>query len=91
MPSDAIETGYLATIATKIGPINGEEVDYDVLHGRDPARDIADYVGSEDDVGMVALATRGLSGSARIVHGSTAFELAHRATVPVLILHRPTG
>jgi nucleotide-binding universal stress UspA family protein len=36
---------------------------------------------------MVGLATRGLAGSARVLQGSTAFDLAHRASVPVLVLH----
>ena len=69
----------------------GTEVDYDVLHGHDPAHTIADYVAHHDDVGMIALATRGLSGRARLIRGSTAFDLAHRATVPVLILHHLQG
>ena len=38
-------------------------------------------------VAIVAIATRGLSGGARLRHGSTAFEVAHRVSVPVLILH----
>jgi nucleotide-binding universal stress UspA family protein len=87
LPADAIETGYLAHVAAKITPITRTEVDYDVLHGHDPAHQIDDYVAHHPDVGMIALATRGLSGRARLIRGSTAFDLAHRATVPVLILH----
>jgi nucleotide-binding universal stress UspA family protein len=87
LPADAIETGYLAHVAEKITPITRSEVDYDVLHGDDPAHSISDYVACHADVGMIALATRGLSGRARLIRGSTAFELAHRARIPVLILH----
>lgn len=87
LPSDAIETGYLAHVAGKITAITHTEVDYDVLHGDDPAHSIADYVAHHPDVGMIALATRGLSGRSRLIRGSTAFDLAHRAKVPVLILH----
>jgi nucleotide-binding universal stress UspA family protein len=91
LPTDAIETGYLAHVAEKITSIPRTEVDYDVLHGHDPAHSIADYVACHEDVGMIALATRGLNGRARLIRGSTAFDLAHRATVPVLILHHLNG
>ena len=38
LPADAIETGYLAHVATKINPIRAAaEVDYDVLHGHEPS------------------------------------------------------
>jgi nucleotide-binding universal stress UspA family protein len=84
---DAIETGYLAHVARTLPSIAPGSVDYDVLHGRHPARDLAEYVAAQRDVAMVAMATRGLSGTDRLLHGGTAFELAHRAVVPVLILH----
>jgi nucleotide-binding universal stress UspA family protein len=84
LPTDSVETGYLARAAEKMPSMR---VDYDVLHGDNPARDLADYVAAQRDVGLIALATRGLRGRARLLHGSTAFELAHRAVVPVLIVH----
>ena len=87
MANDAAETGYLSHIAAKVSAFDHEVVDYDVLHGGHPAHNIADYVTLHPEIGMVTLATRGLSGRARLLHGSTAFELAHRATVPVLIQH----
>jgi nucleotide-binding universal stress UspA family protein len=87
LPSDAVETGYLARVAEGLPSLDPRRADYDVLHGKHPARDIADYVGAQRDVGMVGLATRGLAGSARVLQGSTAFDLAHRASVPVLVLH----
>jgi nucleotide-binding universal stress UspA family protein len=62
-------------------------VDYDLLHGKHPATDIVDYVDAHPEVGVVALATRGLDGPDRLVHRSTAFDIAHHASVPVLILH----
>ena len=82
LPSDAVETGYLARVAEQLPSLGHGVTDYDVLHGGHPARDIADYVSAQRDVGMVALATRGLAGSARVLQGSTAFDLAHRASVP---------
>jgi nucleotide-binding universal stress UspA family protein len=86
-PRDAVEVGYIARAAEAVPSLKPQVADYDVLHGDHPARDLADYVAAQSDVGMVALATRGLSGRDRVLHGGTAFELAHRAVVPVLILH----
>jgi nucleotide-binding universal stress UspA family protein len=84
-PDDVSETAYLARVATTLP--DQEAVDYDVLHDDDAANGLADYLERQEDVAMVAIATRGLSGGARLRHGSTAFEVAHRVGVPVLILH----
>jgi nucleotide-binding universal stress UspA family protein len=87
-PTDSIETGYLGRAAETMPSMKSQLIDYDILHGDHPARDLAEYVAAQRDVGLVALATRGLRRGARLLHGSTAFELAHRAVVPVLIVHQ---
>jgi nucleotide-binding universal stress UspA family protein len=86
-PPDVSETAYLSSAAAKVPSIDRRAVDYDVLHGGHPAHNLADHVAAHPEVGMVALATRGLSGGARLLHRSTAFELAHRAVVAVVVLH----
>ncbi len=91
LPPDVWETAYLSMAARKVPSIERKAVDYDILHGSHPAHDLADYIAKHPDVGMVAMATRGLSGGARLRQGSTAFELAHRAVVPVLIVHQVEG
>ena len=88
VPPDASETAYLSHTAARVPYFEREAVDYDILHGEHPAADIAGYVAAHTEVGAVALATRGLSGADRLLHGSTAFDVAHRASVPVLILHK---
>ena len=88
VPSDVSETAYLSYAAARVPYFERDAVDYDILHGEHPAADIADYVAAHTEVGAVALATRGLSGPDRLMHGSTAFDVAHRASVPVLILHK---
>jgi nucleotide-binding universal stress UspA family protein len=88
VPPDVSETSYLSRTAARVPHFARETVDYDVLHGEHPAADIAGYLAAHTEVGAVALATRGLSGSGRLLHGSTAFEVAHRASAPVLILHK---
>jgi nucleotide-binding universal stress UspA family protein len=86
LPTDVIETAYLASVAAGVSSIPSRAADYDTLHGDHPAHDLADYLGSHPDIGMVAMVTRGLRGGDRLRHGSTAFEVAHRAVVPVMIL-----
>jgi nucleotide-binding universal stress UspA family protein len=87
MPMDVSETAYVSQVASRIPAFDPRDVDYEVLHGTHPAHDLADYVATRPELGMIAVATRGLSGRARVLHGSTSFELAHRAVVPVVVLH----
>lgn len=87
-PADVMESGYLARIAERAAPGRPNAVvDYDVLHGAHPAADIAAYVEAHPEIGLIALTTRGLTGRDRLRHGSVAFEVAHRSSVPVLVLH----
>ena len=88
VPADVSESAYLSHAAARVPHFEREAVDYDILHGDRPGTDIASYATAHPEVGAVALATRGLSGPSRLLHGSTAFEVAHRASVPVLILHK---
>jgi nucleotide-binding universal stress UspA family protein len=83
--SDTFETAHLARLSARY--FAGRDMDYDVLHGKDAAKALTEYASLQPEVGMIALATRGLSGGARLLHGSTAFEVAHDAAHPVLVLH----
>jgi nucleotide-binding universal stress UspA family protein len=60
---------------------------WEVLHDTKPATAIAEHA---LDVGasMIAMATHGRTGLPRVVLGSVAMEIAHRAPCPVLV-HRP--
>lgn len=88
VPPDLSESAYISRAAGRVPYFEREAVDYDVLHGEHPAVEIASYVDAHAEIGAVALATRGLDGPDRLLHGSTAFEVAHRASAPVLILHK---
>jgi nucleotide-binding universal stress UspA family protein len=59
LPTDSIETGHPARAAETMPSMKSTFADYDVRHGDHPARDLADYVAAQRDVGLVALATRG--------------------------------
>ena len=85
--SDGFETGYLSRMSRKVAGIDPATIDYDVLHGGHPARDLAEYTALHDDVGLIALATRGLDARQRVLHHSTTFDVAHHASVPVVALH----
>jgi nucleotide-binding universal stress UspA family protein len=83
-PSDISETSYLARVARRLTP---GDADYEVVYARGVARGLTDYAAREPTVGMLALSSRGLKGGARMLHGSTGFDVARTAAVPVLILH----
>jgi nucleotide-binding universal stress UspA family protein len=83
-PSDISETSYLARVARRV---TTGDVDYEVVYARGVARGLTEYAAQEPTIGMLALSSRGLTGVARLLHGSTAFDVARSATVPVLILH----
>lgn len=61
--------------------------DWEVLHGRDVAGAIVDHA-AEAGASAIAMTTHGRTGLPRVVLGSVAMEVVHRAPCPVLI-HRP--
>ena len=52
-----------------------------------PAHELVEYVARQDDVGVLALATRALSARHRLLHHTPTFDVAHHAAVPALALH----
>ena len=89
LPSDITETAVVAAAAKRMKSTCSQAADYDVLHGSHPAQTVADYLALHREVAMIALMTRGLRGEDRLRNGGTAFELVHRAVVPVVVLlHR---
>lgn len=59
--------------------------DYEVVHGDDPARTLADLAGHAGDT-LVAVGTHGRTGLPLAVLGSVAVGLADQCTGPVLVL-----
>jgi nucleotide-binding universal stress UspA family protein len=84
---DSSEFAYVARLGHRLPGVEPGKIDFDVLHGRSPARELAQYADRQDDVGMLALATRGLGATQRVLHHSTTFDVARHAPVPVLALH----
>ena len=71
------ETNYVHNLAEQFG------AQWDVLHGPDPARAIADYA----DAQLIVMTSHGRSGFSRLRLGSVATETTRWATAPVVILN----
>jgi nucleotide-binding universal stress UspA family protein len=84
---DVLESGYLAAMAHSLGLPAGR-VDWDVLYAPQPGRAL---VGMARRIGasVVAMATHGRAGLARVVLGSIAMEMVHDAPCPVLVARAP--
>lgn len=81
MPSlDVDEAAYLHRVAASVGG----DVEYDTLHGPDPAEAI---VRSASDAGsLIVVGTGARTGLRRFVKGSVALDVVRKATCPVLVV-----
>ena len=84
VPPDAADTNYLAGLSHHLP--DPENADYDTLYG-EPGDELTGYLERNDDVAMIAMATRGVPAGARLSVPSTAMRVMRRADVPVLMLH----
>ena len=80
------ESSMVRSAAVSLEKETGSPVDYEVLHGDRPAHSIVEW---SADAAMIAMSTHGRTGLARLVAGSVAMEVIHRAPCPVLV-HRPS-
>lgn len=85
---DISESAYVHRVANTIGRDLEREVDYDVLHGTHPAASVVDHVNAEE-ASIIAMATHGATGMARITTGSVTAEVIRTSTVPVLVVRPP--
>jgi nucleotide-binding universal stress UspA family protein len=77
---DVSEFGYLRQLAERSPNTN-----FDVLHSRHPAHELADLA-DRWPVNVMVMATHGRSGWSRLTLGSVAMNVVHRATCPVLLV-----
>lgn len=77
---DVNECAYLKHLAEHFG--NGN---FDVLHGRHPASELAELANGWP-VNVMVMATHGRSGWSRLTLGSVAMSIVHHATVPILLV-----
>ncbi len=81
-----MESTHVHTIAGRIQAAGTEAVNWEVLHGKNPAKSIASFAKSMD-ASIIAMATRPRGGLSRIVYGSVAMDTVREAPCPVLAVH----
>ncbi len=82
------ETGQLQRVASQIRTNGVDEVNWEMLHGRNPAKSIVEF---SDSLGasIIAVATRNRGGLSRLALGSVAMETVAHSSTPVLATHSP--
>jgi len=79
-----VDTSYVHRLADQLADLE-VKAQWDAAHDRHPAAAISRFAETQPD-SLIALTTHGRSGLSRVTIGSTALDVAHRATVPVLVL-----
>ncbi len=77
-----VESGYVARLAGDMSQLGGPQVEYEVLHGDDPAKAIIDF--AQDD-GTVVMSTHGRSGLSRLFGGSVATRVVAHSKRAVFV------
>jgi nucleotide-binding universal stress UspA family protein len=84
---DVYESSYAHRLATDLHAQSHHDVEFEVLHGRSASRAIVDFADG-NGARLVVMSTHGRTGLQRLAVGSTAADVVHHATCPV-VLHRP--
>ena len=79
---DVFETAYVKHLAEVYPHVN-----YEVVHGDHPARELAELT-DRSPVAVMVMATHGRSGWSRLRLGSVAMNVVHHALCPILIVPR---
>jgi nucleotide-binding universal stress UspA family protein len=85
----AIEFGAVHALAESLLSRDGAGINWDVLHRDDASDAIVDYV-RDVRASLIAMATHGRTGLARVALGSVTAAVVHDAPCPVLVV-RPDG
>lgn len=83
------ESAAVRNTAAKVAAVVGDDVDYEVLHDRDPAKAIAERA-RQTHAALIAMATHADAGVALLTHGSVTAATVAQAPCPVLA-YRPLG
>jgi nucleotide-binding universal stress UspA family protein len=82
---DVMEAGYLHGLAHRIRAQHRFEVDWEVLHGYEPAESLVSYLADQPNV-MAVMTTHGRSGLSPLAAGSVSHEVLHEARCPVAVM-----
>jgi nucleotide-binding universal stress UspA family protein len=85
--NDIMESAYPARRAHEMGKQIGREVEYEVVHGDDPARALVEFAKGMNAT-LIFASTHGRTGVARLRAGSVAAHIVKHAHCPV-VLYRP--
>jgi nucleotide-binding universal stress UspA family protein len=85
----AIEVGVVHSLAASLLSRDGAGINWDVLHSDHTADAIVDYA-RRLPASLIAMATHGRTGLARLALGSVAANVVHDAACPALVV-RPDG
>lgn len=80
------ESGQLQRVAARIRNQGVPEVNWEVLHGKNPAKSIVEFSESLE-ASIIAVATRNRGGLSRLALGSVAMEIVAHSPSPVLATH----
>lgn len=81
---DVLEAGYVNKVAARLAE-QGVKAEWDIVHDRHVAAAIVRFAQAHEPA-LLALTTHGHTGLGRLALGGVAFQVAHRATCPVLVL-----
>jgi nucleotide-binding universal stress UspA family protein len=84
---DLVESAYPARLAHQVAAVTGGTVEFEVLHGDNPASAIVDFA-TRSDAALIFASTHGRTAMARLRLGSVAADLVKHATCPV-VMYRP--
>lgn len=85
---DTFETAYPARLAKELTSASGHAVEFDELHGKQPAIAVAEYA-ARHDASLIVASSHGRSGLSRLTMGSVVSGIVRHATCPVLVVRLP--
>ncbi len=83
-----IETAYPHRMADRMIAATGRAVEYESLHGQDPAEALVDYARRYEG-GLIVASTHGRTGFDRLSEGSVTMKIVRDAPCPVLVVRPP--
>lgn len=86
--NDTLETAYPARLARELASVSGHAVEFDELHGRDPATAVAEYA-DRHDASLIVASSHGRSGLSRVAMGSVVSGIVRHARCPLLVVRLP--
>ena len=85
---DTFETAYPARLAKELTSLSGHSVEFDELHGKQPAIAVLEYA-TRHDASLIVASSHGRRGVSRLALGSVVSGIVRHATCPVLVVRLP--